>query len=265
MQISLGSFLSEQQDGFLGVSDYYGFDEIRIQSSQPIGSKDFGIDRFAFTPTILEDAVHSSFQLAAISAKQSEAAQDIASRNFLDTLEALVDLNEDGKGTGQEAFLYTYSKIHEIITAFEVLAGKTTIGSFIILPCDTFLVLYGNCKSSEHFQVDASLYDVMKFDIALLYEDYEGIVGQDFITSHLLDGFPTIAKTTLTNITEVDSRFRVDYRVQTIADVTSANVPEPSTLLLIAVGALLPLFQFGRAQVSFSYIRRSARGSPNAR
>jgi hypothetical protein len=228
--IVLGDFLGPDQDGKLTVSAET-FDEVRIQSSQPIGEKDFGIDGFQYTPLRTSDAVHSAFELAAISAQGSEAAQDIASINFEEVWAIVADENNDGNVSNEEALLEIYEALDLIILGAEIIAtGYGTLTGPIFIPCLPGFELLLNCGEVDHQQVNYSILDVFEFDVAAIFGDIDNPfeVGDEAVISFSDQGYDAIANVSVTNLLASGAEFNV----RLVADVTPVPVPEPSSIWL---------------------------------
>jgi hypothetical protein len=167
--------------------------------------------------------------------------QDGALRNFSQSLQAIADLNRDGKVTGEEAVIKTYDYLSTILFALDVLAGKATALPFVILPCDKDLMFIANCGNLEHTQIQASLFDIWDYKVSVEYEQFDGveILGSEFIIPLVLGDFKTVAKLTLLDSMSGPDVTRVDYRIQSISNVTPIQVPEPSAALLFLTGLMV--------------------------
>lgn len=238
--IELDSFLSDDQDGTLSVSAS-SIDEVRIVSSQPDGSKNFGVDGFQYVPLANQDQLHSSFSLASSTASNSERDQQLAQQNFEQTFDAAFGIRDDGDVSPEEAAFFLYEQIDTGVSLWNIFQGRPfTPLPFIIIPCDAGLASFSNCGDASHFQIEASLFDVWEFDIAFFADGISSdLIGGTSIVSFLVDDYPTLAEITLLDTIDYDGRTRADFRVRALSDVTSSSVtavPLPGSLSLLILG-----------------------------
>lgn len=249
----LSQFLSEGQDGLLNLAGE-AIDRIVVTTDQPRGKKDFGIDQFTYNMLNSKAEFHNSFRRITTLTLTDPSSQRIAKDTMVHALSTAPLLPASDQDVANTTALDILTVVNDGFTIIGAILTKSfdPFLPFVICPKELLVCQLTNPSLISSERRISSIFDIRHFTVPVEVPRGRWLdvvdEGDSFVVNS--SAFPGGETAALFKITDFHNKgpnsVLIDLGIRSITRVSRADVPEPSTVVLLVPGVLLLLLIRGR-------------------